>query len=62
MARRPTWRGLLLVLIDCGDGPRLLANVMKTRRRAIPFGINGKTTYVARAVVRDYLKQKLKVN
>lgn len=42
------------------DGQRALyKRVLKTRRRAVPVSLNGRTQLVRRAVVRDYLASKV---
>lgn len=49
-------------VIDAGPSEwqrALYKDVLKTRRRAIPISLNGRTQLVRRAVVRDYLAKKV---
>lgn len=54
-AEKPMWQ----VVIDCQPAEArqgFLKEVLRTRRRAIPIGLNGRVYMVQRGMVRDYLR------
>lgn len=51
------WKAMLMVMAQSDyDLAVFYRKIMRTRKRYVPFMLNGRAQYVKRAVVRDYLQ------